>query len=286
MRSNTYPLAHVAVGFRPNASATRVHHILIYGCARPGRFLRDTPDYVWECGEMNAQDDNSIAASPYEKGPICAVGDEIILFGWALDAPAITLPPNVGFKIGGNSGVNYLVLQVHYGHTGIFQQNPSLTDNSAILLDTVTNEDNSITKQAGIYLFYSLGYVPTGISKHMMQCAMGEDKVIHPFRFRTHTHKLGTKVGAYRWPADNPNNPMLIGEHDPQKPQMFYPVENNELVIRRGDRLTAYCDYNNTRGHTVYIGATGNDEMCNFYMMYWTEGEKLKQEYCGQLNPR
>ena len=37
------------------------------------------------------------------------------LFAWANNAPALTLPPNVGFRIGGNgTRIQYLVVQVHY----------------------------------------------------------------------------------------------------------------------------------------------------------------------------
>lgn len=264
-----------------------MHHILIYGCSIPGKFLRDTPHYVWECGEMNL--DNSItgATSPYDQGPTCGPGmRQDIIFGWALDAPAIELPPQVGFKIGGKTGINYLVLQVHYGDTTPFKEDLTMTDNSGIILSTVSGQDHGITKMAGIYLLLSNGYVPQGRSKHTMECQIQEDKVIHPFRFRTHTHKLGVKVGGYKKPVNNYLEPVLIGEHDPQKPQMFYPVDDPSLTIGKGDRVYAYCEYNNTRSRTVYIGATNNDEMCNFYIMYWTEGtELLKDPDCFQYNP-
>lgn len=277
------------VGFQPNASATKVHHILIYGCSLPGKFLRDTPNYVWACGEMNNDSGAQQGAepSPYEQSSVCGAGArQTILFGWALDAPAIELPPKVGFRIGGNSGISYLVLQVHYGNTQVFRTDPSITDNSGIHLHTVYGPDHGITRMAGIYLLLSYGFVPRGHSKHVMECLMSEEKVIHPFRFRTHTHKLGTKVAAYRKPVGNSMQMLLIGEHDPQQPQMFYPVEDASMTIQQGDRVYAYCDYNNTRDHTVFIGATGNDEMCNFYMMYWTEGELLSQQDCAQYNPR
>lgn len=235
---------------------------------------------------MNSEEGLKSMGSPYDQGPVCGPGEQVtILFGWALDAPSIEMPSQVGFKIGDETGINYLVLQVHYGNTAPFRGNPAMTDNSGIILHTVLGEGHGITKLAGIYLLLTNGYVPVGISKHSAECMLREDKVIHPFRFRTHTHKLGVKVAAYVKPANNPIESVLIGEHDPQKPQMFYPVENTSLTLGRGDRVYAYCDYNNTRGKTVYIGATGNDEMCNFYMMYWTEGELLKEQDCVQYNP-
>jgi len=36
------------------------------------------------------------------------------MYAWARDAPTLKLPNGVGFKVGGDSQINYLVLQVHY----------------------------------------------------------------------------------------------------------------------------------------------------------------------------
>ena len=33
----------------------------------------------------------------------------------------------------------------------------------------------------------------------------------------------------------------LIGKADPQLPQMFYPVEDSEMIIRNGDTIAARC---------------------------------------------
>ncbi|EEC14034.1 hypothetical protein IscW_ISCW021825 [Ixodes scapularis] len=92
------------VAFRPNATKHVAHHILIYGCESPGYREWDTPRAVWDCGEM------ATSHSMFHKGPTCRTGSQII-YAWAMDAPALKLPEGVGFKIGGNSGINYLVLQ-------------------------------------------------------------------------------------------------------------------------------------------------------------------------------
>lgn len=60
----------------------------------------------------------------------------------------------------------------------------------------------------------------------------------------------------------------MIGKGDPQKPQMFYPVRR-PLTIRQGDWVAARCTMYNFLDETVNIGSTGNDEMCNFYIMYY-----------------
>ena len=46
-----------------------------------------------------------------------------ILYGWAKDAPKLELPEGVGFKVGGESDIKYLVLQVHYASVDRFKGN-------------------------------------------------------------------------------------------------------------------------------------------------------------------
>jgi len=37
-----------------------------------------------------------------------------LIYAWALDAPAKTLPPGVGLRVGGDTDIQYLILQLHY----------------------------------------------------------------------------------------------------------------------------------------------------------------------------
>jgi hypothetical protein len=39
-----------------------------------------------------------------------------IIYAWAKNAPPTILPKNVGFRIGPESNISYLVFQVHYAH--------------------------------------------------------------------------------------------------------------------------------------------------------------------------
>ena len=40
------------------------------------------------------------------------------------------------------------------------------------------------------------------------------------------------------------------------------------------------------RDRITWVGATAEDEMCNFYMMYWVDGsEKLTNERCQSVGP-
>jgi peptidylglycine monooxygenase len=66
---------------------------------------------------------------------------------------------------------------------------------------------------------------------------------------------------------------------------MFYPIKD-KLIVTEGDVIAARCTMNNTLRHTVHVGSTGNDEMCNFYMMYYVEGDKtMDKKYCFSQGP-
>lgn len=86
------------------------HHILIYGCGRPG-----SAQPVWNCGEMSRDADD--ADDRMERGSPCARGVHTqIVFAWARDAKQLKLPDGVGYKVGKGSPIEYMVLQVHYAH--------------------------------------------------------------------------------------------------------------------------------------------------------------------------
>ena len=43
------------------------------------------------------------------------------------------------------------------------------------------------------------------------------------------------------------------------------------MVVNPGEILAGRCTYNTTGHHTATrIGATGGDEMCNLYLMFYT----------------
>lgn len=196
-----------------------------------------------------------------------------------MDAPDLHLPKDVGFKIGKSSKVNYLVLQVHYASVDIFRD--GRTDDSGVILEYTKKP---LKKLAGVILLGTAGQVQKNSIVYMESaCAINEDKVIHPFAYRVHTHKLGKVVSGY---VVKPNDQWIqLGKRDPLTPQMFYPVDN-KVPIEKGDILAARCTMKNYLDHDVYIGSTRDDEMCNFYLMYYVElKEPLKKKYCFTAGP-
>ena len=82
---------------------------------------------------------------------------------------------------------------------------------------------------------------------------------MHPFAYRTHTHKLGLVNTGYVVKT-NPSNPndetwTELGRRSPQLPQMFFPVQDaDKITVNKGDVLAARCTMRNTKDHTVYVG--------------------------------
>lgn len=68
---------------------------------------------------------------------------------------------------------------------------------------------------------------------------------------------------------------------------MFYPVPSPGATIAPGDLVAARCTMHNNLTHTVYIGSTGNDEMCNFYLMYYVDrmDRILERKVCVTPGP-
>ncbi|KAB0364879.1 hypothetical protein FD754_009035, partial [Muntiacus muntjak] len=219
----------ITFDFKPRASMDTVHHMLLFGCNMPA----STGNY-WFCDEGTCTDKANI------------------LYAWARNAPPTRLPKGVGFRVGGETGSKYFVLQVHYGDISAFRGKQPLI--------------------AGMYLMMSVDTViPPGgkvvnsdISCHYKKYPM------HVFAYRVHTHHLGKVVSGYRvrngqW--------TLIGRQSPQLPQAFYPAEH-AVDVSFGDVLAARCVFTGEgRTEVTHIGGTSSDEMCNLYIMYYMEAK-------------
>ncbi|OWF47554.1 Peptidylglycine alpha-hydroxylating monooxygenase [Mizuhopecten yessoensis] len=259
MKMNATPT--YIVGFHPHANKDIAHHMLLYGCKEPG--VRGD-DAIWNCGEM------AHTTSTYSTAGVCGSGQQIV-YAWAMDAPALQLPEGVGFKIGGDTDINYLVLQVHYKDVSPFLAGE--TDSSGI---TMVTTEKQMPKRAGVYLLATGGRIPAHSVEYLESaCRLTTDLTLHPFAFRTHTHKLGRVVSGYRirdakWKE--------IGRKSPQEPQMFYNVTSPGMEIKNNDVLAARCTMENSLDRDVSIGSTQNDEMCNFYMMYYVDGDKIAEQ--------
>ena len=51
--------------------------------------------------------------------------------------------------------------------------------------------------------------------------------------------------------------------------------------LKDGDALIGRCSYRNEENRIVYAGSTHNDEMCNVYLMYYTDDTKDVMDTCS-----
>ncbi|VDN85746.1 unnamed protein product, partial [Brugia pahangi] len=171
----------------------------------------------------------------------------------------------VGFKVGGQTNIQYLVLQVHYkGQLG--------PDYSGLSIESTVEP---LTKRASTLLMVTGGKLPPNKRETFeTACIVDEDIEIHPFAFRTHTHRHGEMVSGWvvRENEFGQNVWELIGERSPLLPQMFQSVNKN-ITIRQGDVVAARCVLNNKEDKEFTMGNTSDDEMCNYYLMYWVLGD-------------
>ncbi|XP_063309734.1 peptidyl-glycine alpha-amidating monooxygenase isoform X2 [Pelobates fuscus] len=233
------------VDFRPHANMDTAHHMLLFGCNVPS----STDDY-WDCGAGVCADKSSI------------------MYAWARNAPPTKLPKGVGFRVGGETGSKYFVLQVHYGDVHAFTDKHK--DCTGVTVQLTSEKQPMI---AGIYLMMSVDTViPPGEKAVNSDIACTYNRpTMHPFAYRVHTHHLGQVVSGYRirhgkW--------TLIGRQSPQLPQAFYPVEH-PLDVSPGDILATRCLFTGEgRTTKTYIGGTSNDEMCNLYIMYYMDAAR------------
>ncbi|KAL3867131.1 hypothetical protein ACJMK2_044358 [Sinanodonta woodiana] len=241
----SYPIEdeNYIVQYEALADGGTAHHIILFGCDEPA-----SVEKFWKCGS------------------VCSGKDQII-FAWAKNAPPLKMPKDVGLHIGKNAGIAHIVIQIHYVHK--FEEDAQ-PDYSGIRL-YVTKERQKY--MAGIYLMlaYDLEIPPnTAKVTANVSCQFDWDDPIYPFGYRTHAHSLSTVISGYvknsTW--------NMIGKGNPQWPQAFYPVQN-PIIVRPGDYLIAQCTYSSIGSNKyTYIGSTSNDEMCNFYIMYYTKSSK------------
>ncbi|KAK5986225.1 Copper type II ascorbate-dependent monooxygenase domain protein, partial [Trichostrongylus colubriformis] len=143
---------HYITGYKPNVEAKNIHHILLFGCEEPG-----SDDEVWDCGEMTTE------VEGMSRAPTCK-SKPAVLYAWARNADELKLPKGVGFRVGGDSGINYLTLQLHYMH------DRDTPDHSGV---TLYHTEEPQPKTAATMLLVTGGVLPpksTGTSSRYDNC--------------------------------------------------------------------------------------------------------------------
>lgn len=248
------------VRFDPLASANRAHHMLLFGCSDV--LQQNLEGGFWDCGHHG----------------VCQ--NSRIMYAWAKNAPTTSLPEGVGFRIGGQTGIRFLTLQIHYAKA----LPEGVKDHSGLQMELTTQKQKY---KAGIYLLVAGNTVipPNTPKTHAdMNCLLADSGIptdINLFAYRVHAHVLGTVITGYLFDTTK-NEYIEIAKGNPHWPQAFYPM-NKTHFAKTSDILHARCTWNSTgRSRHTMIGSTAADEMCNLYLMYYTD-PSLGSEFssCG-----
>jgi peptidylglycine monooxygenase len=256
-------------------STENAHHIILFICEQPG--IVDMEVESWDCGEMG--DSKSERSDQYLKAPPCSLASAPI-YAWSHGSgnEKTELPEGVGFPVGGLTRNQFIVLQVHYMHS---------LDKEDYAGVRITFSNEILPKVASTLLLVTGG----GVAKNTQEdfeaaCVIDEDVEMHPIAFRVHTHRHGVNVSGWLVQEDDAGTDQwtLLGERSPQKPQIFEKIKS-DAVIRQGDVIAARCTIKNTEDHVLSVGPTSEDEMCNFYLMYYTNGRTLSDNVCFSPGP-
>ncbi|PSC71645.1 peptidyl-glycine alpha-amidating monooxygenase [Micractinium conductrix] len=232
------------VGVEPTSDEEFVHHMLLFGCKVPAQ-----QKLVWPC-KMTAA---------------CGQGGESVLYGWGKNANAIALPDGVGYSVGPGTGVQALVLQMHF----LVLRPPNDKSGSGLTLHL---GEQPVPYSAGM-IAYAAGFrLPPGQPSILVpnSCCYAGWEPLHGFAARVHTHSMGREVYLDRsQPADRKALDRITGL-DPQKPQGFYPIAP-EATFLPGDQLAMACNFDSTnKTKEVQAGHTSSHEMCNLYLMLYS----------------
>ncbi|XP_055899419.1 probable peptidyl-glycine alpha-amidating monooxygenase pamn-1 isoform X3 [Biomphalaria glabrata] len=106
---------------------------------------------------------------------------------------------------------------------------------------------------AGVFFLASASFtIPQGHSSFPVDvgCRFSKEKSIFPFAYKPHAHGLGRDITGYQYNGSYHE----IDKGHPQWPQL------------------GRCTYDSTSMDCpVNVGSTGNDEMCNFYIVFYTD---------------
>jgi len=239
------------------------HHISLVGCETLEKNLLIQEDgNSWDCHKQAA----------------CGPGESRRIYTWALDAEGVTHEKGVGYKVSGNTKLNYLVINSHYND----KVRVNFVDNNTAYNLKMTFE--KLPYQVGVYTLGVDGSIPPGIEKYHMDsaCQVNFKYDIVPIFYRTHAHNIIPVISGYFVKKDE-DIMKELGRMSPNQPQQFYQVSKRDQIIQKGDILAARCtaDSSNLTGVTL-TGHKHADEMCVFYLMFYTDNidENLDDFYC------
>lgn len=175
----------------------------------------------------------------------CVSGTQMLLF-WTKGQPGFRLPSGLGVRVGGDSGISFLVLSVHYYATD------GATTASGVSMATDSRTQGM--RSAAVLQMKNCGTLPPHAATSVEgACEVREDVVMHAFAFQIHAHALTSRVSG--WRIDRRSGVWdLLGVQSASTSHVYHDMEH-EVAIRPGDFVAARCLMNNTNDYAVFVGS-------------------------------
>ncbi|GIL49739.1 hypothetical protein Vafri_6017 [Volvox africanus] len=227
----------------------QVHHMIIYACnARPVN-----PRSLYSCMAMD---------------PSCVT----FYAAWAPGADSFETPPEAGIALGGDSGVNWLILQVHYTNLALAT---GLVDSSGFQLNVTT------TLRQYDMGFLTLGSldiaIPPGVANFSStpnlcpsSCTKQMPRPVTMLMLGFHMHTMGRSIRT-QWFRNGQELPLL-GERRAfsynYQGATYVDASRNQLMP--GDELVTTCTWDSRgRTNTTLFGEKTANEMCFNLVVYY-----------------
>lgn len=173
--------------------------------------------------------------------------------------------------MGSAQNIGGLVLQVFH---------PKLTSNAAPLRLELWATLTPTRYLAGVFMLANQNATIPAKQPYYnldVSCSSRASFSIRPFAFRAHAHAIAREISAW---LVNASGSFLIGEKSSPRAADPFQLTRSDLLIQHNDALLARCVFNSSaRNSPTAIGISGDDEMCNFYFIYYIESRHRRAPF-------
>ena len=225
----------------PHASGL---HVVLQACEAPGFYNQSSPSGEWNC------DKKRHPASPTFPATCAPDSKKTLLYYVMSDGPVVQPPPGSGFKVGGETGYAFLVLNIKKeGGSNFSPYDPlesSVMAGFRLKVSSGVSEAGPLT-QVGMAIVMTRGLVPRREQSHLEVAYKFRipGLVMRPFALQVNTHSREGDVAV--WKVTPEGEWTRIKGCSPQAFEFFVPTTQSDLLIKEGDLLALTCNINNSR---------------------------------------
>ena len=172
-------------------------------------------------------------------------------------------PPGTGFRVGGKTGIRFLVSSSHFHHVGLNLSSgePLLSNETGFVLHIETDSDlrTDLKSSATFRALIPNGVIaPNSVVLFDLSCKIRESIELHPVSFFLHSHGHATSISAHVVRPDG--SEQTIGAASSLNPSIgmqndvIQLVADKDLVIRKGDKVRLQCLMHNNSPDAIELG--------------------------------